>query len=175
MTGTVVRIKNMETREIIQGKWILIVDDEQDVLDSISELLEICKIDTALSFDAAKHLLEDNTYDVVILDIMGVRGFDLLEMTNQMGIPALMLTAHAFSEETLKKSAEMEACYFIPKEKMSQIEVFLADVIEAVGKGKSPWVKCFERLGRYYDKRFGGTDWRKKEKEFWEKRIKGFM
>ena len=165
----------MEPKEIIRGKRILVVDDEQDVLDSISELLEICKIDTALSFEAAKQLLENNTYDVVILDIMGVSGFDLLEMTTRMGIPALMLTAHAFSEETLKKSAEMDACCFIPKEEMNQIEVFLADVIEAVRKGKNPWIKCFERLGRYYDKRFGGTDWRKKEKEFWEKRIKGFM
>ena len=165
----------METKKIIQGKRVLIVDDEQDVLDSISELLEICKIDTALSFDTAKHLLGNNTYDVVILDIMGVKGFDLLEITKQMGIPTLMLTAHAFSNETLKKSAEMEACYFIPKEKMAQIDVFLADVIEAIEKGKSPWVKCFERLGRYYDKRFGGTDWREKEKEFWEKRTKGIM
>ena len=163
----------MDPKEIIKGKRILVVDDEKDVLDSIAELLEMCKIDTALSFEAAVELLENNTYDVVILDIMGVNGFDLLGMANRMGIPALMLTAHAFSDETLKKSAEMDACYFIPKEKMDQILVFLADVIESVEKGKSPWVRCFERLGRYYDKRFGGKDWREKEKEFWEKRTKG--
>jgi hypothetical protein len=24
----------------------------------------------------------------------------------------------------------------------------------------------FERLGSFYDKRFGGTDWREKQKEF---------
>jgi len=165
----------MKPAEIIRGKRVLIVDDEQDVLDSLSELLDMCKIDTALSFDTAKTLLENNIYDIVILDIMGVNGFDLLEMANKQGVPALMLTAHAFSEETLKKSAEMEACYFVPKEKMDQIEVFLADIIEALAKGKSTWIKCFERLGRYYDKKFGGKDWRKKEKEFWEKRIKGFM
>jgi DNA-binding response OmpR family regulator len=165
----------MEPSETIKGKRVLIVDDEQDVLDTLSDFLIDCKIDTAGSFEAAQALLESNPYDAVILDIMGVRGFDLLEMANQRGIPALMLTAHAFSEETLKQSAEQDACYYVPKEKMVEIEVFLADVLEAVDKGKNPWVKCFERLGRFYDKKFGGKDWRDREKAFWEKRIKGFM
>jgi len=165
----------MDTTEIIKGRRVLIVDDEQDVLDTVSELLEICRIDTALSFDAAKGLLEENTYDVVILDIMGVNGYDLLEITKQKGIPTLMLTAHAFSNEALKKSAEMQASYFVPKEKMAQIDVFVADVIETVEKGKNPWVRCFERLGRFYDQRFGGTDWREKEKKFWEKKLKDLI
>jgi len=86
-----------------------------------------------------------------------------------------MLTAHAFSNEALKKSAEMEASYFVPKEKMAQIDVFVADVIETVEKGKNPWVRCFERLGRFYDQRFGGTDWREKEKKFWEKKLKNLI
>ena len=165
----------MKSAEILKGRRILIVDDEQDVLDTLTEMLEMCKVDTALSFSAARELLENHAYDVVVLDIMGVRGFELLEIANQRGIPALMLTAHALSEESLKQSAEEEACYFVPKEKMIQIDVFLADVLEAVQKGKNPWVKCFERLGRFYDKKFGGRDWRTKEKEFWEKRVKGFM
>ena len=165
----------MKPSEIIRGKRVLIVDDEQDVLDTLTELLDVCKTDTALSFDAASELLQNNIYDLVILDIMGVGGFDLLDIATERGIPALMLTAHAFSEENLKKSAEKEACCYVPKEKMSDIEVFAADVIESIEKGKNPWIKCFERLGRFYDKKFGGKDWREKEKEFWEKRIKGFM
>ena len=165
----------MKPSETIQGKRLLIVDDEQDVLDTLTELLDVCKIDTAVSFDTAKELLQNNIYDLVVLDIMGVGGFDLLDIATERGIPALMLTAHAFSEETLKKSAEKEACCFVPKEKMSDIQVFVADVIESIAKGKNPWIKCFERLGRFYDKKFGGKNWREKEKEFWEKRTKGFM
>ncbi len=163
----------MGPKENIRGKKILIVDDEQDVLDTLAELLIICKIDTATSFEEGKTLLENNIYDIVILDIMGVKGFDLLEIANARSIPALMLTAHAFSEETLKESAEKDACYYVPKEKMAQIEIYVADVIEAIEKKKNPWIKCFERLGRFYDKKFGGKDWREKEKEFWEKRTKG--
>lgn len=165
----------MKPSEIIKGKRVLIVDDEQDVLDTLTALLDVCKIDTAGSFDDAKELLLNNIYDLVVLDIMGVGGFDLLDIAAERGIPALMLTAHAFSEENLKKSAEKEACCYVPKEKMSEIEVFVADVIESIEKGKNPWIKCFERLGRFYDKKFGGKNWREKEKDFWEKRIKGFM
>jgi len=47
------------------------VDDEKDVLDMLIELLEICKIDTAQSFEEGKRLLEENDYAVAILDIMG--------------------------------------------------------------------------------------------------------
>ena len=35
----------METKEVLQGKKVLIVDDEVDVLDSLTELLSTCMID----------------------------------------------------------------------------------------------------------------------------------
>lgn len=165
----------MEPNEIIKGRRVLIVDDEPDVLDLLAELLDACKIDTASNFEEAAALLGTVPYDAAILDIMGVRGFDLLKIATEQDIPTLMLTAHALSEEALRKSAEGNASSYIPKEKMSEIAVFLADVLESINRGKSPWLKWFERLGSFYDRKFGGKDWRTKEKAFWEKRIKGFM
>ena len=73
----------MDPKEIISGKRVLIVDDEQDVLDTLAGLLDICKIDTATSFEEGKSLLQDNVYDIAILDIMGVKGFDLLEIAHK--------------------------------------------------------------------------------------------
>jgi len=162
----------MEPEKFIAGKKILIVDDEKDVLDQLTELLEMCRIDTADSFEAAKELLESEPYDIAVLDIMGVKGFELLAIANQHGIPALMLTAHGLSEENLKKSAEEGAYYYAPKEKMGDIILFVADVLEAREKKKSPWVRWADRLGAYYDRKFHGTGWREKEKAFWEKRMK---
>jgi len=138
----------MKAKKIIEGKRVLIVDDEQDVLDSLVELLSMCKIDTALSFEQAKELLEQNEYDIAVLDIMGVKGFDLLEIAKKRGIPALMLTAHGLSEENLKKSAEEGAAYYAPKDKMADIATFVADVLEAKEKQKNPWVRWFERLAQ---------------------------
>ncbi|MFH1479740.1 MAG: response regulator [Pseudomonadota bacterium] len=163
----------MDAKKIIEGKRVLIVDDEVDVLDSLIDLLSSCKIDTATSFEDGKRMLESNDYDVAILDIMGVKGFELLKIANSRSIPALMLTAHALSEENLKKSAETGACYYAPKDEMSKIELFVADVIEAKEKNKNPWVKWFERLGSFYDNKFNGPDWREKEKAFWKKKLEG--
>jgi CheY-like chemotaxis protein len=167
----------MESRKIpniVEGKRVLIVDDEKDVLDTLTELLEMCSLDAASSFEQGKELLESKYYDVAVLDIMGVKGYELLEIANSRDIPALMLTAHALSEEHLKESAEKGAAYYAPKDRINDIALFVADVLEAREKKKNVWTKWFDRLGGFFDKRFGGTDWREKEKDFWEKKTTGY-
>lgn len=167
--------KHMDPNSLLKGKKILVVDDEQDVLESLSELLDMCRIDTASSFEKGKEKLEAESYDIAILDIMGVDGFELLKVANKCGTPALMLTAHGLSEENLKKSAKEGASYYAPKEKMHDIHLFVADVLEAFEKKKSPWNKFFDRLSGFYDKRFHGTDWREQERKFWKEKLNNYM
>src|SRR4030042_3953999 len=164
----------METKELVQGKRVLIVDYEPDILEVLTELLSICMIDRASTFEESKELLEKNSYDVVVLDIMGVNGFKLLQIANEKGFPALMLTAHAINKETLKKSAEEGASYYVPKDEMVKIDMFVADVIEAREKKTNPWVKWFERLGSYFYERinFRGPNWREDHKKFWDEKLK---
>ena len=164
----------METKKILRGKKVLIVDDEPDILDLLTELLGDCLIDRASTFERAKELLESVRYDVAVLDIMGVKGFELLEIAKKQDIPALMLTAHALSRESLKKSAEEGASYFVPKEEIAKIDVFVADVIEAKEKSKNPWVRWLDRLGSFFDenKNFSGPNWREQHKKFWDEKLK---
>ena len=166
----------METSKLLKGKRVLIVDDEPDILDLLTELLSPCMIDRASSFEKAKALLETEPYDIAVLDIMGVKGFELLDIARQRNIPALMLTAHALSEESLRKSAEAGASYFVPKEEMDKIDLFVADVIEARENNKNPWVKWYERLCSFFDNnmKFSGPNWREQHKEFWDKKLKNF-
>ncbi|MFC1532628.1 response regulator [Thermodesulfobacteriota bacterium] len=161
----------MDTTKILEGKRVLAVDDEEDILSTLIELLDMCKIDSASSFEEGKSKLESETYDLAVLDIMGVEGFELLEIANKQKVPALMLTAHALSEESLKKSAEEGAAYYAPKDEISNIAVFATDVLESIEENKNPWVKWFDRLGGFYDKKFHGPDWREQQKEFWDKRL----
>jgi CheY-like chemotaxis protein len=105
------------------------------------------------------------TYDIVILDIMGVNGFELLKESVSRGFPTVMLTAHALSPESLKKSIKLGAVSFLPKEKMPELRSYLEDVV--LGGGKPVWRKLFDRLGNYYNKRFG-PDWRERDKFFQE-------
>jgi hypoxanthine phosphoribosyltransferase len=51
----------VDAKEYIRGKRVLIVDDAQDVLDSLAALLEVCKIETALTYEEGKRLRLQNT------------------------------------------------------------------------------------------------------------------
>jgi len=110
----------------------LLVDDEKNTLDQLTEFPNWCKIDTSSSFEEGKALFETEKYDAVVIDIMGVRGFDLLRIATQLNIAAVILTAHSLSEENLMYTIENGACYFLLKERMGYIDLFLADVLEAV-------------------------------------------
>ena len=164
----------METETVLKGKKVLIVDDEPDILELLTELLSPCMIDRASTFEAAKEHLESEYYDAVVLDIMGVKGFELLDIASEKDIPALMLTAHALNKESLKKSAEEGASYYVPKEEIGNIGVFVADVIEAKEKKRNPWVRWLQRLGAFFDHRkdFSGPNWREENKKFWDEKLK---
>jgi len=152
----------------LDGKAVLIVDDEPDVLETLEHLLPMCRITKASSFSEAKDLLETHPFDVAILDIMGVDGYKLLELANKRKVMAVMLTAHAFSVDDTIRSFKGGAASYLPKEKMSEIVTYLSDILEAREKGKGLWWRWLERLNDYYDKVFG-PDWQDKDKEFWEK------
>ncbi len=148
------------------------VDDEESVREVLIELLDMCKIDTAASFEEAKTKLENDSYDIAVLDIMGVRGYDLLQVARERDIPCLMLTAHALSRDNLQRSAEEGAAYYAPKEMMEELPEFIADVLESIEKSKNPWEKMIHRLGSYFDAKFSGAEWRRKEAAFWKDRMK---
>jgi DNA-binding response OmpR family regulator len=159
----------MDPNKVILGKRVLIVDDERDILETLTDLLRVCKVDPASSFEEAKNLLEQYDYDLAVLDIMGVKGFELLEVANKRNIPALMLTAHSLNEESLRKSVKEGAAYFVPKQEISEIATFVADVLESKEKNKNPWARWFKRLGSFFDVMFTGPNWREQEKEFLDK------
>jgi len=145
----------MSEANVLSAKRILAVDDEKDVLDVIREELELCQVTTAEDFDAAKKLLETKSYDLVILDIMGVRGFDLLEIARAKRLPAVMLTAHAMTPESLQESIDKGAVSFLPKEELSRLREFIAEIIHHVDEGKTHWRRLAERLGPRFKEMWG--------------------
>jgi CheY-like chemotaxis protein len=161
----------MDPNKILKGKRVLIVDDEEDILDYLTELLDMCKVDRASSFEEAHELMEKEFYHAAVLDIMGVQGYELLELANKKGIPALMLTAHAISKDNLKKSFEKGASYYVPKDEISNVDTFLADILEAREKEKNVWARWYDRLSSFCDKRFG-PNWRDDDPEFWDSLLK---
>ena len=158
----------MTQKDLLEGKRILIVDDEPDVLETLEEFLSMCDVTKATTFEQANNLLETRDFDIAILDIMGVKGYELLAVANKRNIIAVMLTAHALSPDSIVKSYKQGAAYFVPKEEMSRIAEFLNDILDARRKGKSTWLNWLEMLtDAYWEKRFG-SDWKDKDKTFWE-------
>jgi DNA-binding response OmpR family regulator len=153
--------------DLLKGKRVLIVDDEPDVIEALEEVLSECRIIKASSFSEGKALLESQNPDVAILDIMGVNGFKLLDIANERKIVAVMLTAQALSPESTIKAYRRGAAFFVPKDEMAKITVFLNDVLRAKEKGENYWATWLDSLGAYYDKKFGPS-WKDKDREFWE-------
>jgi len=160
----------MKKASPLKERHILVVDDEPDVLEFVGEVLHMCLIDKAANYETALQYIQNYTYDIVILDIMGVNGFKLLQDAVSKGFPTVMLTAHALSPESLKKSMRLGAVSFLPKDRISDLEEFLEDVV--LGGGKPVWQKLFDKLGGYFNKRFG-PDWEEKD-EFFKEFVKGF-
>ena len=163
----------MSTEGMLKDKMILVVDDERDVLVAVEEMLSESIVHKASDYDTALQLLLSYTYDIVLLDIMGVRGFELLQTSVMRGFPTVMFTAHALTPESLKKAIKLGAVSFLPKEKISDLKTYLEDVV--LGEGKPVWKRLFDRMRGFFDKRFG-PDWDKKDaffEEFEQELLKG--
>jgi DNA-binding NtrC family response regulator len=155
----------MTKESALKDKVILVVDDEPDVLETLEGVLDMCLVHKASDYDTALQYLLSYTYDIVILDIMGVNGFELLKTSVSRNFPTVMLTAHALSAESLKESIKLGAVSFLPKEKIPELNTFLEDVV--LGEGKPVWKKLFDKLEQYFSKRFG-PDWKEKDRFFKE-------
>jgi len=155
-------------RSILDEKRILAVDDEPDVLTVLEEEIMAaapkCKYDKAATYEAAADKLKSNHYDIVILDIMGVRGFDLLELAVKRNFRVAMLTAHSLNPESLKRAFEMKARAYLPKEKLGEVVPFLEDVLKY--EFLPGWKRLLEKLKDFFDIRFE-SDWEKKTGLLW--------
>jgi CheY-like chemotaxis protein len=143
-------------KSILNGKKILAVDDEPDILavleEEIAQACTNCTVDKAIDFEGAVQLLESNNYDLVVLDIMGVRGFDLLKIAVSRNFKTAMLTAHNLSPEALKKSHDLGASAYLPKDKLGDVVPFLEDVLQH--EFKPGWKRLLEKLENYFDDQF---------------------
>ena len=141
---------------ILNGKKILAVDDEPDVLEVLQEEIlgacPDCTFDKATSYEEADRMLKAQAYDVVILDIMGVRGFDLLGSAVSKNCKVAMLTAHALNPEALKRSFDMMARAYLPKEKLGEVVPFLENMLKT--EYLPGWKNLMGELGGFFTEKF---------------------
>ena len=159
-------LDTISTQDLLKDRRILVVDDEPDILETIEELMDMCILDTAGSFETARKKLDETAYDLAILDIMGVNGYEILALAKEKDLPALMLTAHALTPENLKESIKKGADAYIPKDELANLQTHVADVIRTRIQGNQGYGAWFSKLKPFFDKSFG-SGWQDKDKSFW--------
>jgi DNA-binding response OmpR family regulator len=155
------------SNSILAGKKILIVDDERDILETIEDILDESEIDTATDYETAALKIKNQSYDLAILDIMGVNGLELLDQTVAKEIPTVMLTAHAVNPDSLMTSIQKGAIAYLPKETLSDLDELLDSLLSAHERGEPSWKLVFDELSDYFNERFG-PDWKKADHAFWD-------
>lgn len=152
---------------ILKGKHILAVDDEKDILATIMDILDESVVAWALDYKSASKKIKAQKWDLVILDIMGVNGLQLLEESVARGIPTVMLTARALNPETLMESIQKGAISYLPKEKLAELDDLLNAILGALHRNASTWELLLENLWGYFNRRWG-PGWQERDKAFWE-------
>jgi CheY-like chemotaxis protein len=155
------------TKSFLKGKHILAVDDEQDIIETIQEILDTAKVDVAKDYETASQKIFRTQYDLAILDIMGVNGIKLLEECVSRDIPAIMLTANAMNPKSLIESIKKGALSYLSKEHLSDLDTLIDELMGAKSQGKPTWKMLFDKLGDHFDLRFG-DNWKDENKDFWD-------
>ena len=85
---------------------ILIVEDEKPISDLIRLNLQSAGYICSCAFDGmeAANMLEDNRYDLILLDVMlpEVSGYELMPFIKNYGTPVIFLTAKSSVEDRVK-------------------------------------------------------------------------
>jgi DNA-binding NtrC family response regulator len=101
-------------------KNIIIIDDEQEICESIKMILDYEDYYVEYYTDSSKGLkrLEENNFDALLLDIQmpGLNGFEVLEKINEadLGLNVIMISAFS-SLENAVKATKLGAFDFIEK------------------------------------------------------------
>jgi CheY-like chemotaxis protein len=148
---------------ILQNKIILAVDDSLDVLtvleEEILEACPTCRFDKATTYYEAVERIVSLTYDIVLLDILGVRGLDLVELAISRNFPVAIFTAHPFTPEFLKHHFKMEGYAYLPKERLGEVVPFLETILRY--EYLSGWGHLFKKITGFLGDKFE-FNWKKK-------------
>ncbi len=118
-------------------KSILIIDDEKQICESISMILEYedYNVDSTIDANIGLKKLEYNSYDALLLDIQmpQMTGFEILNWIRESGveITTIMISAHGNLENAVK-ATKLGAFDFI--EKPIDRDKLLISIRNAVGK-----------------------------------------
>jgi DNA-binding NtrC family response regulator len=104
----------------MKGLKVLLVDDEQEFLETLSKRLEMRDVQTKLALDGEQALaaVQDEEPDVMVLDLKmpGMDGMEVLRRIKSAfpGVPVVMLTGHGTKQDE-EQARELGAYAYLQK------------------------------------------------------------
>lgn len=114
---------------------VLIVDDEEELVTTIAERLQIRGIQAQIATDGetALKMIEENPPQVVVLDVMmpGIGGIEILQRmkAQNLQIPVILLTGYGSTEQGLEGMREGAFDYLM---KPCDLNILISKIQEAV-------------------------------------------
>lgn len=150
--------ENEMVGQILEGKRILVVDNEREVLGRVAEALAASVVVTVGNVDEARPLIATESFDLAILDTVGANGCALLKDCHANKLPAAMLTARQIEVTRLNLALKRGAMSFFPKDELQRLPETVAELLERVEKGKTYSAKLFRLLGSVFKELWRAMD-----------------
>jgi DNA-binding NtrC family response regulator len=151
--------KIFENKEKLMSEKVLLVDDEKDFLDIMSERMEArgMTVKTAESADQALKILEKESFDAIVMDFKmpGMDGIQALKniKTQKPELQIILLTGYATVEKTVE-AMKIGATDLL--EKPADLEALAAKIKQAKAEKMLLVEKKTEDKIKDILKRFGG-------------------
>ncbi|MGM0452609.1 MAG: response regulator [Thermodesulfobacteriota bacterium] len=118
---------------------VLLVDDEEEFVTTLAERLEIRGYDphTTQDGEQALEMIDNNVYDVIVLDLMmpGLGGLEVMQQAKNRhpDLPIILLTGHGSTREGMEGMRQGAYDYLM---KPLDIDELITKMDQAVGKTK---------------------------------------
>ena len=123
---------------------ILIVEDEKPISDLIRLNLTKAGYNCTALYDgkAAADILEDHTFDLILLDIMlpEINGYELMEYIRPMGIPVIFITAKASLDDRMKGLTSGAEDYLVKPFEIVELLARVESILRRAGKTQTELV-----------------------------------
>ena len=120
---------------------ILIVEDEKPISNLIDWNLSACGYSCVRAYDGceAADLLQEHTYDLVLLDIMlpGIDGYALLEQIKPSGTPVIFITAKGTVQDRVQGLRAGADDYLVKPFEVVELIARVESVLRRAGKGQT--------------------------------------
>ena len=116
---------------------VLLVDDEEEFVTTLAERLEIRGYEPHTSQDGeeALEMIDNNAYDVIVLDLMmpGLSGLEVMQQAkdNNPDLPVILLTGHGSTREGMEGMRHGAYDYLM---KPLDIDELITKMDDAVGE-----------------------------------------